>query len=118
MDAAERDVQETTVTAGFSGTLGSVNLVEGRLVSANEKLAELVDQDQKGASLVLHPDDIGLIDKDICKLPLRGDEKMLRGNLKLSHSGGWVEKGSEVVLDELRVLIDEFSDEQPETKRG
>lgn len=43
LDAAERDVQETTVTAGFSGTLGSVNLVEGRLVSANEKLAELVD---------------------------------------------------------------------------
>ncbi len=43
LEAAERDVQETTVTAGFSGTLGSVNLVEGRLVSANEKLAELVD---------------------------------------------------------------------------
>jgi hypothetical protein len=73
------------------------------------QLAELVDQDQKGTTLVLHPDDIDLIDKNKCKLALRGDETMLRGNLKLSHSGGWIEKGSGVVLDELRTLIDEFS---------
>ncbi|QJB68020.1 hypothetical protein [Parasphingorhabdus halotolerans] len=73
------------------------------------QLAELVDQDQKGVTLVLHPDDVSLIDGNICKLALRGDGSMLRGNLKLSHSGGWIEKGSEVVLDELRTLIDEFS---------
>ena len=73
------------------------------------QLAGLVDQDQKGVTLVLHPDDVSLIDSNICKLPLRGDKSMLRGNLKLSHSGGWIEKGPEVVLDELRTLIDEFS---------
>ena len=72
------------------------------------QLAEAVDQDQKGVTLVLHPDDVELIDQDICKLPLRGDDTLLRGNLRLSHSGGWVEKGSEVVLDELRTLIEEF----------
>ena len=70
---------------------------------------QLAEQDQKGVTLVLHPDDVGLIDSNICKLALRGDETMLRGNLKLSHSGGWIEKGSGVVLDELRTLIDEFS---------
>ncbi|WP_425043205.1 efflux RND transporter periplasmic adaptor subunit [Primorskyibacter sp. S87] len=43
LDAARRDLRDTTVTAGFDGTLSGVNLVEGRLVSANEKLAELVD---------------------------------------------------------------------------
>lgn len=74
------------------------------------QLSELVDQDQKGATLLLHPDDVGLIDGNICPLALRGDASMLRGNIKLSHSGGWIEKGSEVVLDELRTLIDEFSD--------
>lgn len=72
------------------------------------QLAGLVDQDQKGVTLVLHPDDVGLIDTNVCKLALRGDETMLRGNLKLSHAGGWIEKGSAVVLDELRTLIDEF----------
>lgn len=40
---AQRDLDETTVRAGFDGSLSGVSLVEGRLVSANEKLAELVD---------------------------------------------------------------------------
>ncbi len=40
---AERDLAEMTVRAGFDGTLSAVSLVEGRLVSVNEKLAELVD---------------------------------------------------------------------------
>ena len=77
------------------------------------QLADKIDQDQKGASLILHPDDMALIDQDLCKVPLRADASMLRGNLKLSHAGGWIEKGSEVVLDELRGLIDEFSAQQP-----
>ncbi|WIY26286.1 efflux RND transporter periplasmic adaptor subunit [Parasedimentitalea psychrophila] len=40
---ARRDLADTTVMAQFDGTLQSVSLVQGRLVSANEKLAELVD---------------------------------------------------------------------------
>jgi membrane fusion protein, multidrug efflux system len=43
LDGAERDFAETTLTAAFDGTLSAVSLVEGRLVSANEKLALLVD---------------------------------------------------------------------------
>ena len=43
LEAAERDLDDMTIRAGFSGTLTDVTLVEGRLVSANEKLAELVD---------------------------------------------------------------------------
>lgn len=43
LDGAKRDLAETTLTAAFDGTLSAVSLVEGRLVSVNEKLAELVD---------------------------------------------------------------------------
>jgi len=43
LEAAERDLDDMTIRAGFGGTLTDVSLVEGRLVSANEKLAELVD---------------------------------------------------------------------------
>ncbi|MEX0305762.1 MAG: efflux RND transporter periplasmic adaptor subunit [Ruegeria sp.] len=43
LDGAERDLEDMTIHAGFDGTLTGVTLVEGRLVSANEKLAELVD---------------------------------------------------------------------------
>ncbi len=40
---ARRDLDDTALTAAFDGTLAEVDLVEGRLVSANEKLAVLVD---------------------------------------------------------------------------
>ncbi len=43
LEAAERDLEDMTIHAGFDGTLTEVTLVEGRLVAANEKLAELVD---------------------------------------------------------------------------
>ncbi|WP_170562592.1 efflux RND transporter periplasmic adaptor subunit [Ruegeria atlantica] len=45
LEAAERDLDDMTIRARFAGTLTDVTLVEGRLVSANEKLAELVDPD-------------------------------------------------------------------------
>lgn len=45
VSTAERDLAETTMRATFDGTLSEVTLVEGRLVSANEKLAMLVDPD-------------------------------------------------------------------------
>lgn len=44
-DEARRELDDTTITAAFSGSLRAVSLVQGRLVSANEKLAELVDPD-------------------------------------------------------------------------
>jgi multidrug efflux pump subunit AcrA (membrane-fusion protein) len=43
LSEAERRLAETRVTAGFSGTLSEVSVVAGRLVSANEQLALLVD---------------------------------------------------------------------------
>ena len=45
LERAERDLRDTTIEARFDGSLQEVKLVEGRLVSANEKLAELVDPD-------------------------------------------------------------------------
>ncbi|TMV10279.1 HlyD family efflux transporter periplasmic adaptor subunit [Ruegeria sediminis] len=43
LEEAERDLEDMTIHARFDGTLSGVTLVEGRLVAANEKLAELVD---------------------------------------------------------------------------
>ncbi|MFY0620129.1 MAG: HlyD family efflux transporter periplasmic adaptor subunit [Pelagimonas sp.] len=42
-DEAQRRLDETEIRAQFSGTLSDVSLVAGRLVSPNEKLAQLVD---------------------------------------------------------------------------
>lgn len=43
LQEAQRDLEETTVRAPFSGTLSATTVVEGGLVAANEKLADLVD---------------------------------------------------------------------------
>lgn len=50
---AERDLEDTKVVAEFSGVLEAVSLVKGRLVSANEKLADLVDPQQLEAAFTV-----------------------------------------------------------------
>ncbi|PIL15550.1 hypothetical protein P775_25570 [Puniceibacterium antarcticum] len=40
---AERQLKDTEIRAGFNGTLSAVSVIEGRLVSANEQLAQLID---------------------------------------------------------------------------
>ncbi len=43
LEEARRRLAETAVTAPFAGTLSGVSLVEGRLITANEQIATLVD---------------------------------------------------------------------------
>lgn len=40
---AQRDLEDTVITAEFAGTLSDVNVVEGGLVSVNEMLGNIVD---------------------------------------------------------------------------
>ncbi|PSL18200.1 efflux RND transporter periplasmic adaptor subunit [Shimia abyssi] len=40
---AQKDLEDTVITADFAGTLSEVSAVEGGLVSMNEKLAQLID---------------------------------------------------------------------------
>ncbi|MCR9272948.1 MULTISPECIES: efflux RND transporter periplasmic adaptor subunit [Mameliella] len=42
-DEAQRRLDDTQIRAAFAGTLSEVTVVSGRLVSANEQLAQLVD---------------------------------------------------------------------------
>jgi RND family efflux transporter MFP subunit len=50
---AERRLSDTVLTAPFDGTLSATNVVVGRLVSANERLAELIDPDDLEVSFRL-----------------------------------------------------------------
>ena len=53
LDEAQRRLDETVITAPFSGTLSGTSVVEGRLVNANERLAELIDPDDLEVSFRL-----------------------------------------------------------------
>jgi len=50
---AERRLEDTVLTAPFDGTLSETNVVVGRLVSANERLAELIDPEDLEVSFRL-----------------------------------------------------------------
>ncbi|MCI2398985.1 HlyD family efflux transporter periplasmic adaptor subunit [Aliiroseovarius subalbicans] len=43
LDDAQRSLAETTVTAPFAGVISDASAAQGRLVSANEQLGELID---------------------------------------------------------------------------
>lgn len=45
LEEAQRRLAETVVTAPFDGSLSATNVVEGRLVTTNERLAALIDPD-------------------------------------------------------------------------
>ncbi len=43
LDEAQRELQDTTITAPFAGTLSDTLVVEGGLIAANERVADLID---------------------------------------------------------------------------
>lgn len=45
LENAERRLADTQIVASFDGTLAEVSVVEGRIVSANERIAQLIDPD-------------------------------------------------------------------------
>ena len=53
LDEQERRLAETVLRAPFDGTLSAPNVVEGRLVNANERLADLIDPDDLEVSFRL-----------------------------------------------------------------
>ncbi len=58
---AERRLSETQITARFDGMLASVSAVEGRLVSTNERLAELVDPRELEVAFRISTQDYSLL---------------------------------------------------------
>lgn len=62
---AERAIADTEIRARFAGTLRNVSVVEGRLVSPSEQIAELIDADAlEVAFRVSTPQYARLIDED------------------------------------------------------
>jgi len=59
LSEAGRRLAETEITARFDGVLSSVNAVEGRLVSPNERLAEFVDPDALEVAFRVSTQDYG-----------------------------------------------------------
>lgn len=71
-------------------------------------LSRLVTKDMSAASLNLHPDDLALLGDSEFGLTLKSDESLRRGTLRLAHNDGWIEQGTQPLLDELQNLLDQI----------
>lgn len=87
---AERTLADTEIAAGFDGSLSAVSVVEGRLVSPNEKLAELIDPDSLEVSFRISTAQYARLlgpDGDVRKAPVEvvldvgGEELVSQGRI-------------------------------------
>ncbi len=94
---AERRLNDTRITAGFAGTLSDVAVVEGGLVAANERLAQLVDGEKlEVAFRVSTPQYLRLLDEEdlLIRAPVQVTLDVLGLDLKAS---GTISRDSAVV---------------------
>lgn len=75
-------------------------------------LATLVTRDMRGSALHLHPDDLKLLSGAECGLVLTPDPSIRRGTVSLNHADGWIEQGTQPMLDALQGLIDDMEGDQ------
>ncbi len=68
-------------------------------------LAALAKKDCADAVLHIHPLDRMLLGEETFGLAIEEDASLVRGTLSLSHSEGWIEQGTQPVLDELEAMI-------------
>lgn len=75
-------------------------------------LAGLVTRDMRGSALHLHPEDLKLLGDAECGLVLSPDASVRRGTVSLNHADGWIEQGTQPMLDALQGLIDDLEGDQ------
>ncbi|WP_017672137.1 hypothetical protein [Blastomonas sp. AAP53] len=75
-------------------------------------LATLVTRDMRSSALHLHPDDLKLLGDAECGLVLTPDPSIRRGTVSLNHADGWIEQGTQPMLDALQGLIDDMEGDQ------
>jgi len=73
-----------------------------------EKLAALIHESMGDAALHIHPNDLDLFGEFECGVKIIADANLLRGTLRIVHSEGWIEQGTQPLLDELQNMLDEM----------
>lgn len=69
-------------------------------------LAALAEKDCSNAVLHIHPQDRMLLGDATYGLTLEDDLTLTRGTLSLAHADGWIEQGTDPVLNELESMIE------------
>lgn len=96
-----------TVKALLENSSGFAEPDQAMLTRHCETLVQLVGKDMNAATLHLHPADLALMGDAEFGVPVVADDTLRRGTICLGHADGWVEQGTQPMLDELQSLIEE-----------
>lgn len=86
--------------------VGEVEIDPQVLVSRAEQAAALIADEVEPSRLIVHPDDIAVLEAARIPLQIAGDETLARGTVLLECATGWVEDGPTVRLERLREALD------------
>lgn len=86
--------------------VGEVDVDPELLMRRAETAAALIGEELAPTRLLVHPDDVALLDAARIPVPVVGDASLVRGTVALESAGGWLEDGPAVRLDRLRAALD------------
>lgn len=83
--------------------VGDVAIDAELLTKRAQQAASLVAECDAARTMWVHPDDLDLLDPDVLAIPLKADPAAERGSIRIDCSAGWIEHGTALYLDQLRI---------------
>jgi flagellar assembly protein FliH len=94
-----------TVEALVTKIVGDVAIDRSWLTERAEAAAALVRDCDNARTIYAHPEDIALLKGAVLPLSLLPDPDAARGSIRINCSAGWIESGTALYLDALRVEL-------------
>lgn len=94
-----------TVEMLVSQIVGNASIDRDLLNKRAKQAADLVAECDAARTIWLHPDDIALFDENGLALEIMADPEAERGSIRIDCSAGWIEHGTALYLEQLRVEL-------------
>ena len=89
--------------------IGSVEIDPTLLLARACTAAELIGEHVEPSKLIVHPDDLALLEPANLQIDLASDPALPRGTVILETGHGWIEDGPAVRLERMRVELDKMA---------
>jgi flagellar assembly protein FliH len=94
-----------TVSGLVAKIVGNVAIDRDWLADRARNAAALVSECDNARTIFVHPDDMIHLKGSELPLPIKADRDALRGSIRIDCSSGWIESGTALYLDALRVEL-------------
>jgi flagellar assembly protein FliH len=89
--------------------IGTVEIDSGLLLERARAAAALIGENVEPSRLIVHPEDLALLESAGLRVELSADPALPRGSVVLETGHGWIEDGPAVRLERLRAELDKMA---------